>query len=123
MASLYKRGKIWYIDYALHRRRIKRRIGKSKSIAELALAEVERKISLANARQLLYSIYEDESEACQICGYNLIVERHHFIPRSQGGSNSPANKVTLCPNHHRLLHLALNVLHNEKSKNAKKVKE
>jgi len=86
---------------------------RSKQLAELASTEIERKLALRNIKQIIYELY-DKSECCQVCGYNLIVDGHHFIPRSQGGSNSPGNKVKLCPNHHRLLHLALRVLNNEK---------
>ena len=122
MARIFKRKNSWYIDYNLNEKRIKKVIGRSKRIAELALSEVERKLARANARELIYSFYEDESEGCQICGYNLTMEEHHFIPRSQGGSDSPANKVRLCPNHHRLLHLALQVLNSNKRNNVKELK-
>lgn len=94
---------------------------RSKQLAELAYAEIERKLALRNIKQIIYSLYDDGSTACQICGYDLIIDEHHFILRSQGGSNSPANLVKLCPNHHRLLHLALRVLNN--GKGDKRLKE
>jgi len=122
MATIIKIGKSWHVDYMLHGKRHRKTIGRSKRIAELALSEVQRKLARANARELIYSFYEDESEGCQICGYNLTIEEHHFIPRSQGGSDSPANKVRLCPNHHRLLHLALQVLNSNKRNNVKELK-
>jgi len=121
MARIFKVKKSWYIDYKLYGKRIKKAIGRSKRIAELTLSEIERKIARANAREILYSLYEDESNACKICGYDFIVDEHHFISRSQGGSDSPANLVKLCPNHHRLLHLALQTLNNNKGN--KQVKE
>lgn len=68
------------------------------------------------------SFYRHEN-CCQICGYALYVERHHFIPKSQNGSDLPDNLMELCPNHHRILHLALSVLNNEKGRNYKKYKE
>jgi hypothetical protein len=34
-------------------------------------------------------------------------EKHHIIPRSLGGSNSPDNVVRLTPQEHRLVHLLL----------------
>ena len=121
MATLRKIGKSWWIDYYLHGERIRKRIGRSKAIGEDALSQIEAKISRANARGIITSFYE-EDEGCQICGYNLTLEEHHFIPRSQGGSDSPTNKVRLCPNHHRLLHLALQVLNGNKRKNIKELK-
>ena len=121
MARIFKIAKTWYVDYQLHDKRIRKRIGRSKRIAELALSEVERKLARANARELIYSFYEKNQNSCQICGYNLTIEEHHFIPRSQGGSNSPANLIRLCPNHHRLLHLGLQML-NGKRQNNKELK-
>jgi len=41
MGNIYKRGKIWYIDIRVKGRRVRRRIGSSKRIAELALKDAE----------------------------------------------------------------------------------
>jgi site-specific recombinase XerD len=41
MGSVYKRGNIWYIDYRANGKRLRRRIGKSKRLAELALKDAE----------------------------------------------------------------------------------
>ena len=91
-------------------------------MAQLALDEAEKRIARTRAKDTISSILADEKEGCQVCGYNLVLDQHHFIPRSQNGSDSPANLVKLCPNHHRLLHLALEVL-NRKRKNNKELKE
>ena len=45
MGAIRKRGKIWYIDYVVAGRRIKKRVGPSKSLAELALKDIEVKIA------------------------------------------------------------------------------
>ena len=45
MGVIRKRGKIWYVDYVVNGRRIKKRIGSSKSVAELALKDIEVKIA------------------------------------------------------------------------------
>ncbi len=45
MGVIRKRGKIWYIDYVVNGRRIKKRVGSSKSVAELALKDIEVKIA------------------------------------------------------------------------------
>ena len=123
MSRIFKRGKVWYIDYSEYGRRIVKRVGRSKEVAKSALSEIERRTSRINARKLIHSFYENGSDACQICGYPFTLEKHHFIPRSQDGSDSPANKVKLCPNHHRLLHLALRVLNGNKRKNVKELKK
>jgi 5-methylcytosine-specific restriction endonuclease McrA len=38
------------------------------------------------------------------CGHNRFLEIHHLVPRSAGGTNDPANLVTLCSSCHRLWH-------------------
>jgi len=45
MGVIRKRGKIWYVDYVVNGRRIKKRIGASKEVAELALKDIEVKIA------------------------------------------------------------------------------
>ena len=41
MGSIYKRGKSWYIDVRVKGRRIRKRVGRSKEIAVLALKDAE----------------------------------------------------------------------------------
>jgi len=41
MGSIYKRGKNWYIDVRVKGRRIRKRVGRSKEIATLALKDAE----------------------------------------------------------------------------------
>jgi integrase len=45
MGTIYKRGKIWYLDVRVRGRRIRRKVGTSKKIAELALQDAEVKIA------------------------------------------------------------------------------
>jgi len=45
MGSIYKRGKIWYVDYRAGGRRFRRRVGPSKKVAELTLKNIEVRIS------------------------------------------------------------------------------
>ena len=48
MARLYqiigKKGAAWYADYSLDGRRIRKRLGRSKRLADLALAGIEVKL-------------------------------------------------------------------------------
>ena len=44
MATIFKRGRVWYIDVRYKGRRIRRRVGASKKIAELALSDAVVKI-------------------------------------------------------------------------------
>jgi len=45
MGSIYKREDIWYIDVRANGRRIRKRVGTSKKVAELALRDAEVKIA------------------------------------------------------------------------------
>ena len=42
--------------------------------------------------------------ACVLCGFNYVTAVHHIIPRKEGGGNDLENLVTLCPNHHYMVH-------------------
>ncbi|MFA5140658.1 MAG: tyrosine-type recombinase/integrase [Elusimicrobiota bacterium] len=48
MARIYswsgKKGTVWYLDYAVDGRRVRKRIGRSKRLAELALADIQVKL-------------------------------------------------------------------------------
>jgi len=44
MGSIRKRGDIWYVDLRINGKRYKKRIGKSKHLAELALKDLEVKV-------------------------------------------------------------------------------
>lgn len=44
MGTIYKRGKVWYLDLYVGGRRVRRKVGKSKKIAELALKDAEVKV-------------------------------------------------------------------------------
>lgn len=45
MGTIYKRGRVWYLDLRIKGRRVRRRVGPSKKIAELALRDAEVKIA------------------------------------------------------------------------------
>lgn len=38
------------------------------------------------------------------CNHNRFLDIHHIVPRFKGGSNDPANLITLCSSCHRLWH-------------------
>jgi len=48
MARIYqrsgKKGIYWYLDYAVEGRRLRKRVGRSKRLADLALADVQVKL-------------------------------------------------------------------------------
>jgi len=41
MGAIFKRGKVWYVDIRVNGRRVRKRVGTSKRIAELALQDAE----------------------------------------------------------------------------------
>ena len=45
MASIYKRGKVWYLTAYVNGRRARKRIGKSKKLAEPAREDIEVRIA------------------------------------------------------------------------------
>ena len=47
MASTYKRGSVWYLSYYINGKRVRKKVGKSKKLAELAREEIEVKIAKA----------------------------------------------------------------------------
>ena len=42
---------------------------------------------------------------CPICGTNKNLSNHHIIPKSMGGTDHPHNMLTLCDEHHGMIHL------------------
>jgi predicted restriction endonuclease len=46
-------------------------------------------------------------QACIVCGFDVVVEIHHILPKAEGGDNDPANLAVLCPNHHAMAELSL----------------
>lgn len=45
MGNIYRRGRVWYLDVRAGGRRIRKRVGSSKKVAELALRDAEVKIA------------------------------------------------------------------------------
>jgi len=40
---------------------------------------------------------------CELCGFSLIVETHHLLPKKKGGLHEIDNLIVLCPNCHALI--------------------
>lgn len=49
-------------------------------------------------------VYRRDNYACAICDDSRHLQIHHVVHRSEGGSNSEMNLVTLCPKCHALAH-------------------
>ena len=63
---------------------------------------------------------------CVICGTNKNLHHHHVIPKVSGGTDHQHNLITLCDNHHEMVHRIRHVdnwfelarIGREKAKNA-----
>lgn len=41
---------------------------------------------------------------CALCGSTVDIEHHHFVPKSEGGTDDETNLITLCSEHHGIVH-------------------
>ncbi len=60
---------------------------------------------------------DDIGTTCVVCGYPF-AESHHILPKEYGGGDDPENLLSLCPNHHTVIHFLMRlslVLHDEKA--------
>ncbi len=48
-----------------------------------------------------------DNNKCKICDFDHIVHVHHITPKKEGGIHSFGNLITLCPNHHAMVHAGL----------------
>lgn len=51
-------------------------------------------------------VFQQLSKKCLLCGFDKIIDVHHLIAKSQGGTHTIDNLVVLCPNHHKMIHHA-----------------
>ena len=42
---------------------------------------------------------------CEICSIKIIINEHHIQSLSKKGNNKKWNKINICPNCHRLIHI------------------
>ncbi len=52
-------------------------------------------------------VAERDGGCCRICRFSAVVDIHHIVARKDGGINHPDNLITLCPNHHAMVHRAM----------------
>lgn len=60
MATIYKIARTWYLNYTIDGKRIRKRIGRSREIAELALKDIEVKLAKKEAGLLVRDIKLDK---------------------------------------------------------------
>lgn len=49
-------------------------------------------------------LYRKLTKACVVCGFDKAVDLHHLDQSKK--NNSESNLVGLCPNHHKMIHMA-----------------
>lgn len=47
---------------------------------------------------------ERDGYKCRMCGFSEIIHTHHIHPKRSGGKHELSNLITLCPNHHAMVH-------------------
>jgi len=117
MARIYhlegKKGATWYLDYNLDGRRMRKRLGRSKKLAELALADVQVKLErrelgfAAKDRNLKdfiaeYLNYAKGNKAPKSCDRDMITLKH-FMDCIQADKLSAvtASKIEAYKTHRR----------------------
>lgn len=50
------------------------------------------------------AVYRRDGFRCALCDDSRYLQIHHCVPRSQGGTNSAHNLITLCSDCHALAH-------------------
>ncbi|MEK6875400.1 MAG: HNH endonuclease signature motif containing protein [Nanoarchaeota archaeon] len=49
-------------------------------------------------------LYRKTTQKCAICGFDKAVDLHHLDQNKK--NNSESNLIGLCPNHHKMIHMA-----------------
>ncbi len=49
-------------------------------------------------------VFDKLDKKCLICGFDKIIDVHHLVAKSKGGSHDLSNFIVLCPNHHEMMH-------------------
>lgn len=47
---------------------------------------------------------ERDNYRCRICGFCEVIHVHHIVAKGYGGKHELSNLITLCPNHHAMVH-------------------
>ena len=61
-------------------------------------------LAIATRRWFRTAVLEAAGYECQRCGSLFDLEAHHFLPKSRGGEDDPANGICLCHSCHRGVH-------------------
>ena len=87
------------IAHPLHQVRAGRDAACSRRCRDILVANKLRGRNISEPKRLAL---RRDGARCRICGFDILVEVHHIIPRRQRGPNTLDNLITLCPNHHTM---------------------
>jgi hypothetical protein len=83
----------------------------SQVAAEAPANEAARVVPIARAKQTIppavrRAVLARDQQRCRVpgCTHATFLDVHHIRPRSEGGSNDPANLIGICSPHHRAAH-------------------
>jgi len=75
-----------------------------KAIREELQQERQLRVREAIPEAVRRAVLERDRHRCVVCKEDVRLELHHYRFVSQGGKNTIGNLMTLCPNHHALVH-------------------
>lgn len=64
---------------------------------------VSNKLSGRWSKPKRLALRRDDAQ-CRLCGFAIVVHIHHIIHKRHGGKDLIENLITLCPNHHAMVH-------------------
>jgi hypothetical protein len=50
---------------------------------------------------------ERDGHKCRVCGFHEVIHTHHIHPKRKGGGDTLDNFITVCPNHHAMIHAGM----------------
>ena len=72
--------------------------------SRLRKRSVERQIAKDVPPATRQAVYESDLHRCRFCGTEFVLALHHIRYRSEGPDHQPQNLITLCAEHHNLIH-------------------
>ena len=64
--------------------------------------EKNRGVTYAKYHNISPELYKKLLKPCVVCGFSEVIDLHHLDENKK--NNSEANLISLCPNHHRMIH-------------------
>ncbi len=84
----FKKATVWTVKYR------RRKLG----IKKYLYGEIKKHKAWIRAQAI-----KKYGNKCELCGFSLIVDTHHLLPKKEGGLHEINNLTVLCPNCHALI--------------------